>query len=109
MAVDERQDSIEYGASGGLCGQAVEHPSAVWEPLHKAARSQQAQMAGDARLTLIHDLAQLHHREFFAGEQGDDAQARRLAGRAQHFDRLGQTYRHKDIRMSLCPTVKMTP
>ncbi len=72
--LDSAQDLIDQSPPRGLGGQPVEDPAPVGEPFHQSARSKQAQMAGDARLTLLHDLAQFHDRQLFAGEQGDDAQ-----------------------------------
>jgi len=41
-----------------------------------------------ARLALIQDLAQFQHRKLLAGQQGEQAQTRRLSRRAQHFNNL---------------------
>ncbi len=102
MGVDDRKDSIEYGPAGGVRREPVENPSPVGKPFDQTARGQQPQVPRDARLTLVHDLAQFHHRQLLAGEQGDDAQTGRLPRRPQHIDRISQADRHKDIRISLC-------
>jgi hypothetical protein len=45
-------------------------------------------MAGDARLALIEDPAQLEHRKLFDGQQRENAQSRAFARRAQYVDNL---------------------
>ena len=108
MLVDYRENTVEYGPAAWVGSESVERPAAVGETLHQAAGGEKAQMTGDARLALVHDLAQFHDREFFLGQECDDPQPRRLAGGAQDFDPLLQTNRHKDIRMSLCSSVKLS-
>jgi lactate dehydrogenase-like 2-hydroxyacid dehydrogenase len=56
--------------------------------LGKAGLGQQLQMAGDAGLALVQDLAELEHRQLLVGQERQDAQARGLARRAQHIHRL---------------------
>ncbi len=108
MLIDDRQDTIENGPPAGIGGESVEGPAAVGESLDQAGGGQEAQMTGDARLALVHDLAQFHDRQFFPGQERDDTQPRGFAGRAQDLDPLLQPHRHKDIRISLCNSVKLS-
>ena len=62
-------------------------------------------MTGDPRLALVQHAADLKHRQLLMGQQGEDTQACRLSGRAQHIDNLDGGDRHaphKDIFMWLC-------
>jgi hypothetical protein len=67
---------------------------------------QQLQVARHPRLALAQHAAQLQHRQFFPRQQRQDAQARRLGGRAQHSHRLIGGHRHEDIKISLYDYVK---
>ena len=108
MLVDDRENTVEYGPAARIGGESVERPAAVGETLHQAAGGEKAQMTGDARLALVHDLAQFHDRQFFPGQERDDTQPRGFAGSAKDLYPLLQSHRHKDIRMSLCGSVKLS-
>ncbi len=105
--VDGAEHLVDHSPSRRIGCEPVKHPAAVREPFNQPAGCQQAQMAGDAGLTLLHDLAKFHHRQLFMGEQGHDAQPRRLARRAQHIDSRMEPNGHKDINISLCDSVKV--
>ncbi len=109
MFIDDGQDAVEDGFASRIGGETIEGPAAVGESLDQAAGGEQAQMPGDAWLALVHDLAQFHDRQFLTVQECDDSQARRLAGRAQDLHTFLQPNRHKDIRMSLCSSVKLRP
>jgi len=85
--------------------QAVEDARAVGESLDQTGVGHQLQMARDTRLALVQNARQLHHRQLFRSQQGQDAQAGRFAGGAQGFNGLvsGQCHRsYKDILIRLC-------
>ena len=63
-------------------------------------------MPRDTGLALVQNLAKLQHRQLLVGQQGEDTQARRLARRAQHIDRLVRRKTHERIKISLCLYVK---
>ena len=109
MLVDDRENTVEYGSSARVGGESVEGPATVGEAFDESAGGEKAQMPGDAGLALVHDLAEFHDRQFFGGQERDDAQPRGLAGRAQDVHPLLQPNRHKDIPMSLCEGVKLSP
>ena len=60
-------------------GEAEEHPAPLAEARDQPRLCHQLQVAADARLALSEDLGQVLDVQFAAGEQRQDAQARRLA------------------------------
>ena len=65
--------------------QAIKHPGAVGKAFDQAGLAHQFEMARNARLTLAENIDQFHDRELFAGQQTQQAQARRFAGSFQRF------------------------
>ena len=72
----------ELGAAAVLA-EAEEGPGAFAEPLDQAGLGQQLEMARDARLRLAQDVGEIGDRQLGLGEQRQDAQPRRLAGRLE--------------------------
>ena len=70
-------------------GKAEEHPAPLAEARDQPGLGHQLQMAADARLALSEDLGQVLDVQLAAGEQRQDAQARRLARGAKAAQGMG--------------------
>ena len=77
---------------GAALGGQKEDPGALAMALDEAAFEQQLKMARDTRLRLAEDGDEFADRQFRLGEQGEQAQPRRFAGRGE---RVQQDYRKK--------------
>ena len=95
-------------ASAPEFGKPEVDPRALAEALDEPGLGHELEMPADARLALAEDLRQILDVELAAGQQRQDAQARRLAGAAQSGQRVGAgqaraggldggNIRHKDM------------
>ena len=82
------QHGVDQATSLGVVRQAVVDTGAVGKAFDQAGVGHQLQMARHARLALVQNPRHLHDRQLFPGQQGQDAQAGRLASGAQGFDGL---------------------
>ncbi|MNI63329.1 hypothetical protein D3C73_1186910 [compost metagenome] len=103
--VQQVQHRVDQSPRQGVVRQAVENTRAIGESLDQTGVGHQLQMARDTRLALVQNARQLHHRQLFRRQQGQDAQAGRFAGGAQGLNGLVSGQRHgsyKDILIRLC-------
>ncbi len=81
----DARDQIAREVAAGL-GEPEERPGALALPLREPGVDQQLQVAGNARLRLAENGDQLADREFGFCQQGEQAQARRLARRLERVE-----------------------
>ena len=74
--------------SAPTLGEAEEDPRALAETGDEPGFSHQLQMTADARLALPEDLGEVLDVQLGGGKQRENAQARGLAGRAEHREAL---------------------
>ena len=86
-------------------GEAEEHPAPLLAALGEAGLDQDPDVARDPRLALAEHLGELADRQLHRPQQGEDAQPRRIAQRAEDFGGGGGGREHgdKDIKISLYP------
>ncbi len=95
----------ELGAAAALA-QPEERPGAFAEALDQAGLGQELEMARDARLRLAQDVGEVGDRELGLGEQRQDAQPRRLAGRLEGAVEAGKWQMGRAEGIGPLPTVK---
>ncbi len=117
--IDEGGERIDGAGAWPLPRGAEEGPGAFLDALDQPGFEQELQMARDARLRLAEDVDHVRHRQLRFDQQGDEAQARRLAHRAKDRDGVveiiagrdgaagggggGCHDEHSHIKISLCP------
>ena len=111
VAVERRDDAARDIGLRRRLREAVERPGALAMAGDHAALDHHLEMARDARLRLAEDFGEVGDGQFAARQERQDAQARLLAGRAQHrehgIERIGGWrleqrlgFRHKDMLIS---------
>ena len=106
--VEARDDGLGERGLGAGVGKPEIDPGALAEALDQPGLGHELEMPADARLALAEDLRQILDVELAAGQQRQDAQARRLPGAAQSGQRVGAgqaragglgggSIRHKDM------------
>ena len=87
--VEALDDGLGKRGLGAGVGKPEIDPRALAEALDEPGLGHELEMPADARLALAEDLGQILDVELAAGQQRQDAQARRLAGAAQSGQRMG--------------------